>query len=754
MPPLSPQIPPMQSSPRNATASGTARPAAMKRHSSQSSHASKTNVLSPGSAGEHQPLRHPVAGKRHAKMVLPRNHNSARNLAKMGKQAQQNHVRAATVDEEAGRKHNRQRSHEGDTEIRLPGSLDESKPAPPMRRNMTASNLPRTSSHTKLKKNLSHGQLTRLQSGKNLKGLNDGSMRAPPSPGLKPKNRRVRSEDVERDLHEQEVELYRQQQETKDAAAGKKRVGFAVGSAGTESGDGDGEDIPALEGSGLQEDEWTEESASASPYSTRQNTANNSRRASMIADKPPDKDRHAPGHSNVTFHVPESRQGQRDEAATREQKRETEADGSPAPSQEDGSDEEDEAEDEPASPRSQPSLKQPVEQPLEQSKQPIQPPPAPKRSPLHAAKDYYANPATRKLLDQNYKLPAPALVSNVSAMDDTHSLRGSPAPSLRSSRSTVGEQNADEDELVSRFIPSSSHPSTGSGGNTTISTPKQGSFHTPEQDSMLHQAGAKFQVGGLISPGSTISGSSGAATPAHGRSRIELRMLHDKALADREALAERQPLVPHHIYDRRNETLKSYLNLASLASGDAGLTLGPEIFQGRFKAVNTELKVVQKFRDPIGESVARLKQCKGTKLGKRESPQKQAALKMSKSAVSLPARPAGVREASKLSTSASPPKHPQIETSKSVSPQKIAAATARGEGLQTAKSAVQMKTPGSESVAAAATPPLVNGVKSIARPRREVSFAGTPPETREYERVIEELGPDAIARQMWESVGA
>ena len=62
-------------------------------------------------------------------------------------------------------------------------------------------------------------------------------------------------------------------------------MGFAVGS----SGDDEADDTPAMEGSGLQEDEWTEESASASPYSTRQNTANNSRRTSVVHDKPPDR---------------------------------------------------------------------------------------------------------------------------------------------------------------------------------------------------------------------------------------------------------------------------------------------------------------------------------------------------------------------------------------------------------------------------------------------------------------------------------
>ena len=100
---------------------------------------------------------------------------------------------------------------------------------------------------------------------------------------------------VEKDLHEQEVELARQQQQEKSEAP--KKVGFAVGSSGDDDVD---DDAPAMEGSGLQEDEWTEESASASPYSTRQNTANNSRRTSVVVmDKPPDIRRVTPDQANA-----------------------------------------------------------------------------------------------------------------------------------------------------------------------------------------------------------------------------------------------------------------------------------------------------------------------------------------------------------------------------------------------------------------------------------------------------------------------
>lgn len=147
----------------------------------------------------------------------------------------------------------------------------------------------------------------------------------------------------------------------------------------------------------------------------------------------------------------------------------------------------------------------------------------------------------------------------------------------------------------------------------------------------------------------------------------------------------------------------------------SGLLLGPEIFQGRFKAVNTELKVVQKFRDPIAESVSRLQKCKGTKFsqlrGQKATSQNQPAAKMSigKSAVHPGKQP------SKLSTSMSPPK--------SAGPAKPA--------MSSTKSTTQAR--GNESR------------------RGKVTFSQIPPETCPNQRTEEEGGADAIARQLWDS---
>ena len=625
----------------------------------------------------------------------------------------------AVAAQDSAQRHGRNRSHEGDTEIRLPGSLDEGSPAqqqmqqmqrdrPPMRRNMTSYHLSRNQSHTKLKKNLSHGQLQRLNSKGNLAAMGQSNSRAPPSPGLKGKNKRPKSADMskwalEKDLHEQEVELAQRIAEKK--ARGLKKVGFAVGS----SGDSTAEELEGMEGAEMEEGDWTEESASASPYSTRQNTANNSRRTSVVQDRPhmrgspvavaaPSEAQQPPQLEALEqMRRPEAQEEEDDGAkiaGDAEDEEETETEGDDE--QEDDDEDDD---DDPPSPRSpvksrlelplrqsqpvqaqeQQSQLQPPQQQVQPSQstqlaqpaEPTQPPQSPQklsqapRSPLHAAKQH-PNPTMPFLRSASSTVPAPATTSNINALDNSHNTHGSPATSTMSARSTLAG-DGDQDELVSRFIPSTSHP--GSNPVTVQNTPKSSHFHTPEGESSMRQNGRHSrhqsnQPGDAVSPGhSTRSGSSGTVTPSIGRSRMELKMLQEKAMADINSVVDRNPFIPAHVYDRRNESLKSYLNLAALNNNNnanvplpavtttntlansSNLSLGPEIFQGRFKAVHTELRVVQKFRDPFAESVARLRSCKGSKLSLRGSPQKlhAAALRTSKSAISLPAAAAAIK---------------------------------------------------------------------------------------------------------------
>lgn len=694
----------------------------MKRHSSQQSHASSKNALiSPGSAGEHHqhPLRHHVKPGRKTKIVLPRNNSSARNLAKLARHGSD------------APKHARQRSHDGEQEIRLPGSLDESRPA--MKRNLTSAHLPRNTSHTKLKKNLSHGQLARIGSGRNLQGLT--AAKGPPSPGLKgkKKKRSIDTTYVEKDLHEQEMEIARQQQEAKKAP---KRVGFAVGDGNDSSEE---EDELQMEGSGLQEDEWTDQSASASPATTRQNTANNSRRPSATGEKLPDKSQLREAMNLRDLQLPNYQQTQAPQqsavpSAPRPQA--PEADGTPAASYEsEGSDEE-----EPPSPRSLPHRPKGKDSQSPPPSEQIPPPhqsetsqpsalPTPK-SPLQGAKER-PNPFNKHLLSRNNHNPAPALVSNVSAMDETRSARGSPAASMRSSRSNIADQTPEQEgELVSRFIPSSSHPTTSSGGNTTMNTPQIGSYQTPENESSLvrhHRDRPVATSHAPTSPGSTISGPSGAATPAMLRSRTELRMANERAMAEIEGSGRPQMLIPAHKFDRRNESLKSYLHAAL---GNSGKRLGPETFEGRFSAVNAELKVIQRFGDPLADSLGRLGKGDGDSAKRfralrTRKPEKKAgsgnvAISASKSAVRLNGH------------DGSPPG----PSAKSASPAKSA--------LLTSKSATNVMR-GSGHAAGS------DGKKGSSG---RVKFSTSPPTTREAERAggNEDLtGADAIARQMWDA---
>lgn len=720
-------------------------------------------------------------GHGHAKMVLPRNHSSARNLVKMARQPQVAHTSTAA---EEGRKHHRNHSHEHDTEIRLPGSLDESRP--PMRRNLTAYQLPRNASHAKLKKNLSHGQLTRLASGKNLVALASAQQRTPTSPRMKGKHKRPKSAEMtplERNVSERDLEV--EVNEPKHAGAARshaedsKKVGFAVGDESEE------DESPGFEDGEQQEDEWTEESASASPYSTRQNTANNSRRTSVIVDRtaiksPPAQllnqaltsraQQHAQQTSGMDRPAQQAKEtekhstlrdaSQRDQRVAFEDPKQinkeaadaahraaeqlktelthrhkpagndnhysggaSDSTGSPSPPLRSMAGSTIHPTSAPITSDSNTHTHTSAAQPQQDAHatQPAQwstPPPGSRQSSAQYSKEH-VNPTTRRFPQQ---APVPAVVSNVSALDDMHSNRGSPAPSLRSSKSNIadGSGDRDPDELVSRFVPSASHPSTLSGANTATNTPKQTSFYGSEHHSDRQASGSH-----PTSPGSVVSSSSGTNTPAIGRSRTETRLMQQKALADREDLQKRDlPALPAWQYDRLNKSLKSSLNPTRLPTKDnprGGLIFpGPEAFQGRFRVTNTELRVVQKFRDPIGESLARLRVIKGSKVHQRTVSQKKngPVIPPNRSTISFPSTQKGGNNAS-VAKSASPP---YIS-----SPLKRAAAN------------------GEQSV-----PSLNNGRQ---RPKSQLDLARAPPQTtqtRDFERFDDKLPNEDAIRELWD----
>ena len=226
-------------------------------------------------------------------------------------------------------------------------------------------------------------------------------------------------------------------------------------------------------------------------------------------------------------------------------------------------------------------------------------------------------------------------------------------------------------------------------------------------------------------------------------------MLQEKAMADIHSVVDRNPFIPAHVYDRRNESLKSYLNLAAFNNSNtpvpaatttntlansSNLSLGPEIFQGRFKAVQTELRVVQKFRDPLAESLARLRSCKGSKLSLRGSPLRlhPAALRTSKSAASLP----GAAVAAKAKGAAGGLHSRAVSgaaAQKGLSGSPVKGGPVGGPvgGLQSSKSSVNVQHQGRRQT------------------QKGVPFVGG----REGEGEEEATGPEDAVRQLWAEVG-
>lgn len=126
---------------------------------------------------------------------------------------------------------------------------------PNMKRNNTSLHLPRNHSHSALKKNHSSGQLARLNSSK---AVSHG---------------RTTSQNQRPDLRRAHTQPYKR---SKSPAPKASTVQFDVGDDDDEDDDGG-----QMEG---VDDQWTEESASASPNTTRDNTRSNTRQNSVVLD--------------------------------------------------------------------------------------------------------------------------------------------------------------------------------------------------------------------------------------------------------------------------------------------------------------------------------------------------------------------------------------------------------------------------------------------------------------------------------------
>lgn len=221
------------------------RPGLVHRHSAYASTTSQSPSESGHgraySTGHHKPQRH-VVGHGHR---MHRNPSFGRNLSKanLAKLTAAHQKEEDEVD--SGRHHRRSQSGGSIPQSSLAPSVV--KPGQSMKRTATVAHLPRNTSHISLKKNHSHGQLTRLGSSRHVNKSKPELKRSYSHPA------KVRS---------------------KSPAPGPKKsaVHFDVGD------EDEGEEMEGVD------DQWTEDSASASPNTTRDNTRSNTRQNSVILD--------------------------------------------------------------------------------------------------------------------------------------------------------------------------------------------------------------------------------------------------------------------------------------------------------------------------------------------------------------------------------------------------------------------------------------------------------------------------------------
>lgn len=214
------------------------RPSLSRRHSSKTSEVSQS--LSEGSGsqrtGPYKPQRH-VVGAAHGRLGA-RNTSFGKNLNKLNKA-----TAAAQDGTQAPKTHNRSKS--GDTS--LPGSP---RPANAVKRNSSTFVIPRNSSHSALKKNYSSGHLPRHGPSKNIM-----------------KTARVQTKRTRSGQSDQSPQT-QSQPASPDAPEPPQHpvVRFNLGD-------------DELQAPG--EDEWTEESASQSPLTSRTQSASHTRSNSV-----------------------------------------------------------------------------------------------------------------------------------------------------------------------------------------------------------------------------------------------------------------------------------------------------------------------------------------------------------------------------------------------------------------------------------------------------------------------------------------
>lgn len=498
------------------------RPQPVQRHSSQSSQVSQSlsEASSSHRQGHYKPQRHVVG---HGRLGASRN-SSSKNLAKLTKVTPANDATHSNTQ----RHHTRNKS----------GELLESassSPRPHMKRNASAF-VVRNQSHSALKKNFSSGHLPRHGSSKNIMK----TARHPPA--LTKRTVSNKSENSE------------QSRGSEPPSPAHPTVRFALGDGDevgpTDEHDGDGE--------------WTEESASASPHTTRSSTP--ARSSSIISEDP--MTGKADAHdstseaesSNTVIHEPPS-----------------------------------------------PPAKSAIDRTLT-------PRPVNGSSSHNTSHPPDADAITSRLLQRAQSHNAAPQVTNVSAVATTES-QGS--KSLSHSQSSTMQDGTPGRDLVSRFINTSS-----SGG-----TPKDGSLLPVKQQRRPDSAdldGHKRNKStpNFVEPGSSPTSSFTSRTLTHGTttpselppSRTMIKMQLMRASSNIEQLQKGVPAV----LPRANAAhIVGHGGSFNLNQGVA-----PQI-QGLFNQTAKEYQVVRRFRNPVGEAIHRLGEIPGTSRRNTHIPKQQ-----------------------------------------------------------------------------------------------------------------------------------
>ncbi|KAE9961910.1 hypothetical protein BLS_001148 [Venturia inaequalis] len=501
------------------------RPQPAQRHSSQSSQVSQVSQ-SPSEAssshrqGHYKPQRHVVG---HGRLGASRN-SSSKNLAKLTKVTPAND---ATIT-------NSQRHHSRNKSGELLESAS-SSPRPHMKRNASAF-VVRNQSHSALKKNFSSGHLPRHASSKNVMK----TARHPPA--LNKRTASNRSENSERS----------RDSEPPSPALAHHTVRFALG---------DGDEVgPTDEHDG--EGEWTEESASASPHTTRSSTP---ARSNSISEGPMtgkadahDSTSEAESSSTVIHEPPSLPKSAIDRTLT------------PRPVNGSGS---------------QSTSHQPD-----------------------------ADAITSRLLQRVHSHNAAPQVTNVSAVVTSES-QGS--KSLSQSQSSTMQDGTPGRDLVSRFINSSSSSGTPKDGSL-LPVKQQRRPDSADLDSHKRNKSTPNFVEPDSSPTSSLTSRTlthGTTTPSElPPSRTQIKMQLMRASSNIEQIQKGVPAV----LPRANAAhIVGHGGSFSLNQGVA-----PQI-QALFSQTAKEYQIVRRFRNPVGEAIHRLGEIPGTSRRNTHIPKQQ-----------------------------------------------------------------------------------------------------------------------------------